>query len=218
MLTFMQPTPPRRDWTLPVVLGAVLLAMVLLVLCVAGGAAAFFALRGRADAPPVATASPSVSPSPSKTPAPPPPSVSPADCLIGNWRETSYTSTANLFGVRVQISGSGTLMRINGNGTLNTVDKVTRRGTAGGDRYEVIHNGATTLNYQADDSTIHYSNPRATGTTTWKVNGRTQDTEPMKATLGSDSYTCKGNELRLYNDSDGYTIEWQRVLPPGQPV
>ncbi|GIF96750.1 hypothetical protein Cci01nite_18440 [Catellatospora citrea] len=185
----------------------------LLVLCLAGGVAAYFALRGE----PASTASPSPVAAASASPSPlPRPSVAPAACLIGSWRETSYTANWEMYGNKIQFTGAGTLMRIDADGTMATVDKVTRRGAGYGDRYEVIHNGTTKLNYVADDKTINYSSPRTTGTTTLKVNGRQRASEPLKATITPETYSCKDDRLRLFGDV--YSSEWERILPPGRPV
>ncbi|GAA1374755.1 hypothetical protein [Catellatospora chokoriensis] len=206
----MQPEQQRRDWTVPIVVGVVVL-IVALVVCLGGAAAAYLLTRPDPVAPP----SPSPSPSPvAAVPSPTP--VSPARCLIGQWRETSYTSSAELFGVTVQLTGAGTLLSYGADGTLVTVDKVTRTGTRNGDRYEVIHNGSTRLNYEADDEMISYSNASATGTTTWKVNGSVRDRENLSTTITPERYTCKGDKLRVYGD--GYSIEADRILPPGRPV
>ncbi|MEU8081887.1 hypothetical protein AB0B31_41285 [Catellatospora citrea] len=206
----MQPEQQRRDWTVPIVVGVVVL-IVVLVVCLGGAAAAYLLTRPDPTAPP----SPSPSPSPvAAVPSPTP--VSPARCLIGQWRETSYTSSAELFGVTVQLTGAGTLLSYGADGTVVTVDKVTRTGTRNGDRYEVIHNGSTRLNYEADDEMISYSNASATGTTTWKVNGSVRDRENLSTTITPERYTCKGDKLRVYGD--GYSIEADRILPPGRPV
>lgn len=213
----MQPEPERRDWTIPVVVGVVVL-VVALVVCLGGGAAAYLLTRAEDSAPAAPTASaapllPSASPT-SAAPSPVP--LAPSRCLIGRWKETSYTSSTNLFGVTVQLTGSGTLLEYRGDGVLTTVDKVTRKGTRSGDRYEVVHNGGTQLNYEADDETISYSSPKATGTTTWRVNGSTRDKQQLTATITPERYTCKGDKLRLYGD--GYSMEAERILPPGKPV
>ncbi|MFD0594501.1 hypothetical protein ACFQZ4_20405 [Catellatospora coxensis] len=208
----MQPEQRGRDWTVPIVVGVVLLVVVLVV-CL-GGAAAAYLLARRAPGP---LPSPSTSPSPSPVAVLPSPTpMSPARCLIGQWRETSYTSSAEIFGVTVQLTGAGTLLSYGADGTLVTVDKVTRKGTRNGDRYEVIHNGTTRLNYEADEEMISYSNASATGTTTWKVNGSVRDRENLSTTITPDRYTCKGDKLRIYGDS--YSIEADRILPPGRPV
>ncbi|WP_120316962.1 hypothetical protein [Catellatospora citrea] len=195
---------------MPIVVGVVVL-IVALVVCLGGAAAAYLLTRPDPAAPP----SPSPSPSPvAVVPSPTP--ASPARCLIGQWRETSYTSSAELFGVTVQLTGAGTLLSYGADGTVVTVDKVTRTGTRNGDRYEVIHNGSTRLNYEADDEMISYSNASATGTTTWKVNGSVRDRENLSTTITPERYTCKGDKLRVYGD--GYSIEADRILPPGRPV
>ncbi|MEV4410856.1 hypothetical protein [Catellatospora sp. NPDC049609] len=208
----MQPDK-GRDWTVPVIVGAVLLVLVL-VLCVAGGAAAYLLAR-RGDPAPVAAASPSRSPSPAAA-APSPSPASPARCLVGRWKETSYTGNADIYGANVQLTGSGALFDFRADGTLVAVHKTTRRGTSSGDRYEVIHNGTITISYEADDKMIHYSNVRATGTTTWKVNGSTRGRQNLSSTLDPERYTCKGDKLRLYGEN--FAVEADRILPPGRPV
>ncbi|WP_155372882.1 hypothetical protein [Catellatospora vulcania] len=187
--------------------------VVLLVLCVGGGAAAYLTLRGE----PASSPSPSTAASPSPSPSPvPSPSAAPAACLIGSWRETSFTANWMMYGSKVQFTGSGTLMRINADGTMATVDKTIRRGAAHGDRYEMIHNGTTKLHYVADDKTINYSAPQTTGTTTLKVNGSRRASEKLRATITPETYSCKGDELRLFGEV--YSSEWERILPPGRPV
>ncbi len=207
----MQPEQ-RRDWTVPVVVGVVALVVVL-VLCVAGGAAAYLLARDRGTEPAPVAASPSPSP---VAVAPSPSPASPASCLVGRWKETSYTGNAEIYGANVQLTGSGALFDFRPDGTLVAVHKTTRRGTNSGDRYEVIHNGTITINYEADDEMIHYSNARATGTTTWKVNGSKRGSQKLTSTLDPERYTCKGDELRLYGE--GFAVEAQRILPPGRPV
>ncbi|GAA1393360.1 hypothetical protein GCM10009662_01590 [Catellatospora coxensis] len=187
----------------------------LLVLCLAGGAAAYLALRDEPATSP--SPSPSAAASPSAAlPPPPPPSAAPADCLIGSWRETAYTANWEMYGNKIQFTGSGTLMQIKADGTMATVDKTTRRGSGYGDRFEMIHSGTTKLNYVADDKTINYSNPQATGWTTLKVNGSQRAKERLKATITPETYSCKGDQLRLFGTV--YSSEWQRIVPPGRPV
>lgn len=205
------PPPKSRNWTLPIIAGAAALAVVLLV-CVVGSATAYFTLRDRNTG----------APAPTPTPAPvrpqsPAAAKSPADCLIGDWTETSYVSTAEINGTRVQLTGKGTLVRFSPDGTTTSVyDNIVVSGTASGKSYEVVHNGTTLLNYQSDEKNIHYSNPRVDGTTTWKINGKVDGTQPMKVLLTPETYRCSGNDLRLYGDQ--YAIELQRILPPGIPA
>lgn len=214
----MSSTPPaarsRRDWTLPIVAG-VLALVVVLVVCVVGGITAFVTLRGESKpsaSPSVAAPRPSVSPPPTAKPA--------QDCLLGDWEETSYVATVEIFGVRVQLTGKGRLMRIEPGTTTSVYDNYVVAGSANGSRYEVVHNGTIVLNYQADATSLHFSNPKVQGTTTWKVNGRVRDSEPMQVLLTPDKYICSGNELRIYGegDGDGYASELRRILPPGVPV
>ncbi|MEV4410855.1 hypothetical protein [Catellatospora sp. NPDC049609] len=196
---------------MPVVIGVVLLVVVLVV-CLTGGAAAYLATRDRPGAP-----SPSASPSRSPAAAAPSPSpVSPARCLIGRWNETSYTDYSDIYGVKVQVKGAGSTMDFRADGTVVIVRKVTLRGVANGDRYEVIMNGTHTISYQAGDDVINYSNPRSTGTITWKINGKVRDRENLIWITTPDNYTCTSSQLRIYGAD--YAMELDRVQPPGRPV
>jgi hypothetical protein len=202
---WMQPPAVRRSWTIPIIAGAIALVFVAL-LCVAGAAAGFLALRspsGPAPATaPETVATPSVSPSPSAVPSPSP--LSPAACLIGDWIEKTGTTSAKIFGVTVQLTGGGATHRFTGAGeTVLNVSNVVLSGNANGDHYEVIHDGSITMNYQATETTIYYSNPRAVGATSWKINGRTRESEPIRASLKPETYICKGDDLRLYTDGGG---------------
>ncbi len=206
----MQPEP-RRHWTVPIVIGVVALVVVL-VLCLTGGAAAYLLARDRAPEP-----SPTPSPSPSPVAAAPSPSpVSPARCLVGRWQETSYTSYGDIYGVKVQLKGAGAVFDFRADGTLSIVRKTSMKGTANGDRYEVVFSGTHTINYTADDKEINYSNPRSTGTTTWKINGKVRDREKLVWITTPDRYTCTPTELRVYGDT--YAEEFTRIQPPGRPV
>lgn len=185
------------------------------VLCLAGVTTALLAWRTAPD-PVVAQPSSPAATLPSPSPSPP----APATCLPGDWLETSNTASTTLDGLPVQLSGSGSVLRFARDGTITNVsNNVVLRGQAGGNSYEVIHNGTLMVNYQANDTTIYFSNPRATGTTSWKRNGRLQATEQMTAVLTPETYSCQDDQLRLYGD--GYAIELTRLLPspaPGRPA
>lgn len=149
-------------------------------------------------------------------PTPPPTAKSPQACLIGVWLQTSYVTTAKIYGVDVQLRGKGTVLQVDSETWTNKSDKVVVSGTADGKRYDVVFDSTITTNYKADDTTIHFSNPRVKGTTTWKVNGKVTDSEPTTVLLRSNTYHCSGDELRLY--AEEYASEWKRVHPPGVPV
>ncbi len=211
-----EPTPPpppqRRNWTLPIVAG-VLALVVVAVVCVGGSVMTYLALR-KPDTPPAPTPAPTTA----STPTPPPtaPKTN-AECLIGDWLETSHVSTAEIFGTRVQLYSKGTVHRFGSDGVSTTVyDNLVHAGQANGSNYEVIHNGKIVLNYLADETNLHYSNPKVEGTTTWKVDGKVRDTEPMQVLLTPETYKCSGDQLRIYGDQ--YAIEYQRIRPPGVPV
>jgi hypothetical protein len=191
-------------------LGTVALALVLVV-CVAGTAAGVIAWRSAHKPEPSVT--PSTPITPSATPASPSVPKSPADCLLGDWQEVTFTNTANLFGARVQLSGKGTLMRFNGTEVVIALENIVLSGSADGDNYEVIHSGGLKLNYIVSEDKLLYSNPQATGTTTWKVNGSTEATEPLKASLKPETFHCQGNDLRLFGEDSA--SELKRIVPPG---
>jgi hypothetical protein len=202
--------PSHRDWTVPILVGAIAL-VILLVLCALGGTAAFLAFRGKAEASP----GPAVTSAPSITAAPP--SRSPVDCLRGDWEEVSYVGTSVIYGVRVQLSGKGILVRFAPDGKATFVlNNIVISGTAQGSRYEVTHRGSLTMNYLADSTTINYSNPVAEGTTTWKIDGKVTDSEAMTAALKPKTYRCLGDELRIFGEDSA--SELTRIIGPGTPV
>lgn len=204
------PPPPRRNWTVPIILGTVALALVLIV-CVAGTAAGVIAWRSAHQPEPSET--PSTPITPSAAPASPSQPKTPADCLLGDWVEVTYAGTANLFGTRVQLSGKGTLVRFTPTEFISALDNIVLSGTADGDNYEVIHNGGLKLNYVVSEDKLLYSSPQATGTTTWKVNGSTEASEPLKASLKPETFHCQGNDLRLFSEDSA--SELKRIVPPG---
>lgn len=190
--------------------GALVLT-VIMAACVIGGIATVTMLRDSPAPRPVATSLPS----PTIT-TPPPNTRTPQRCLLGEWRQTSYISTAEIFGVRVQLTGSGAHLLFRPEEAVTTYDNYVVTGTADGSRYEVIHHGTVTLNYHAEGTTLRYSNARVQGVSTWKVDGRVRESEPMQVLLDPETYHCTGNELRLYGD--GYASEYRRLLPPGVPA
>lgn len=213
----MSPPPisptKSRDWTLPVLGGVVAVVLLVLAVCVVGGAAAFVALRR--DAAP-APASPAA-PTPSSMPAPPPDPRTGPQCLIGNWLLINSTSTSQIYGATVQLSGKGSIVSFAADGTyVWLAENIVLSGTAGGSYYEVIFNSSLKLNYLADAEKILYSNPTATGTTTWKINGKVRTSAPTTADLHPNTYKCQGNDLRTFRD--GGASEYQRIVPPGVPV
>lgn len=198
----LTPPPPvtRRDWTLPIIAGVVAIVIVLAV-CLVGSAAAFLSLRSK----PVPSRGETV---PSALPNGP--NVTGAECLIGDWLETSNVLTYQMLGSRLQFSGQGAITRFSTDGSVFTLyQNVVYAASSGSNRYEIVNNGSMLLDYEADATTIRYSNPVTLGTSTLKVNGVVNTAETLTASTASETYTCQGNKLRIQGDQ--YVTELQRI-------
>jgi hypothetical protein len=199
----LTPPPPvtRRDWTLPIIAGVVAIVVVL-ALCMVGSATAFVSLRRPAtpgtDGPP-----------PSVTPAQPNVSSGP-ECLIGDWLETSLVLTIEVGGSPVRFTGNGAVYRYDTDGTVfQLLQNAVYAGSVNGNRYEMVVNGSLLLDYEADATTIRYSNPVTVGTNVFKVNGTVAASEELTASLTPETYLCQGNLLQLTGEQS--TTELQRM-------
>jgi len=199
----LTPPPPvtRRDWTLPIIAGVVAIVIVL-ALCLVGSAAAFVSLR-RPVTPVTGEPVPSVIPTQPNVKAGP-------ECLIGDWLETNYVLTTPVGNSEVRFSGKGAVLRFATDGSVfQLLQNVVYAGSSGGNRYEIVVNGSLLLDYEADATTIRYSNPVTVGTSTLKINGTVSASEELTASLTPETYTCQGNQLRLVGEQS--TTELQRI-------
>jgi molecular chaperone DnaK len=206
------PPAPHR----PVRTARVAAAVVLALLLAAAGVWVLTDRGGKGgspdgDLPRARTLSaPTASPSPS--PSLPSPSLTPAQCLIGTWRQTANRSTWTVGGRTVELQSSGTINRFRADGTV-VVEYlgagVTRTGTSGGNRYEITSVGTITFTYFASDHTIYFRDAKAIGTLTTKVNGRVVESGNMVASLEPEDYTCSGDTLRFWNSR--WTIDAVRL-------
>jgi hypothetical protein len=199
----LTPPPPvtRRDWTLPIIAGVVAIVVVLAV-CSVGSVLAFVSLR-REQPPSTGTPAPSVLPTQPNVKTGP-------ECLIGDWLETNNVLTLDVGGSEVRFSGKGAITKFAPGGNLfQLLQNVVYAGSAGGNQYEIVVSGSLVMDYAADATTIHYSDPVAVGTTIIKVNGTVSATEELTASLTPETYTCQGNELRLVGERS--TTELQRT-------
>lgn len=129
----------------------------------------------------------------------------------------SWADRADIFGTRVELSAKGAVMRLSADGVSTTVyENVVSTGTASGNNYEVIHAGTIQTNYVADETTILSSNPRAEGTTTWKVNGKVRHSQKMGVSIHPETYKCREDDLRTFGEQSA--TEWRRIRPPGTPA
>lgn len=199
----LTPPPPvtRRDWTLPIIAGVVAIVVVL-ALCMVGSAAAFVSLR-RPATPGTDIPQPSVMPTQPNVSSGP-------DCLIGDWLETNYVLTTPVGGVEVRFTGKGAVSRFGTDGTVfQLLQNVVYAGSAGGKRYEIVVDGSLMLDYEADATTIRYSNPVTLGTNVLKIDGTVAASEELTASLTPETYVCQGNLLRLTGEQS--TTELQRI-------
>jgi hypothetical protein len=161
------------------------------------------------DKPPQHAAAP-LAPTGTAT-ASPPTSQPPRDaCVVGNWTEKSNQSDVRIFGAAVHLVGSGATHEFRPDGTGATqYTNTVKRGEAGGRRYEVIHNGTIEFTWRTSNGSILYSEVRANGVTTWRVDGATRESKPFGSDFDVDRYTCGGDSL-VQKGAD-YTIELTRA-------
>jgi hypothetical protein len=202
----LTPPPPvtRRDWTFPIIAGVVAIVVVLAV-CLLGTAMAFVSLRDPSVPDPGASGQPAPSVGPTQRNV-----GSGPECLIGDWAETNYALTTLMGTSQVRLTGKGAASKFSTDGTLfQLYQNVTYAGSADGNTYEVVVNGSLMVDYEADATTIRYSNPVTLGTTTLKINGVVDAWDKLEASLTPESYTCQGNKLRL--TGEGTVTELQRI-------
>ncbi|HZM83978.1 MAG TPA: hypothetical protein VFC19_50310 [Candidatus Limnocylindrales bacterium] len=198
----LTPPPPvtRRDWTLPIIAGVVAIVVVLGV-CLVGSATAFVSLRRQSTLG-------SGVPVPSAMPTPP--SVTGPECLIGDWLETNGVLTVPFGSSELRFSGKGAVTRFSADGSVLVLyQNVVYAASSGSNRYEILNNGSMLLDYEADATTIRYSNPVTLGTSTLKINGTVNTAQPMEASTTPETYTCQGNNLRLQGEQS--VTELQRL-------
>lgn len=227
----MQPAPPppphgpqgQTGLALPLVVGGLALLLVIGVIVSAVLVASY--LDGDDTVPVVAaTRTPTPSPSPTPTPTPTPTaapsptrSIDPLhdECVIGTWRETSHQTDAEINGTKVRLNGAGAIQKFRPDGSLllDYGRGVSRKGKAGGRNYEVYSKGTITYSWQTDRGQILYSNVKASGQTTWRINGGVTDREPLSGSLDPERYTCSGDSLRQFGPT--WSIELVRVNNTG---
>jgi hypothetical protein len=218
--TVAQPTAqPRRPLLtrVPVLVGLLVLAASIpagIVALVdrqqAHAPAADSGIPSRAASPaPASSRAPAAGPTPSATP------TSAAQCLIGTWLQTSNRATWSVNGRNVPVTSEGTINTFTANGMAVVEYRgagVTRRGTAGGNTYEITTVGIITFNYDAsDNNTIYLSQPEATGTITTRVNGKVIERGTMIGSVVPERYRCTGDSLQFWNDR--WTIDAVRTSP-----
>lgn len=206
------PQPGRPNWIIPVVVLGGVAAVLAMVLCAGVG---LVTLR-----PLLADRTPSPPPPPSRVDGgPPAPSRPPTQCLIGAWKEVSYQGQVSLDGVRSTIAFTGGKgVRIwAADGTFTEIaEGAIYQGTASGNAWELVQNGQAELTYVADDKEIRYTNPKSSGTSVWKRNGKFHSQQPFTWVTEPERYDCLVHELRLYGDL--WTGVYERIMPPGVPV
>lgn len=198
------PAKPKPD-RLPIVVIGIVVVVALAVICCAG--VGLFVWRNRSQpAANVVIPESTVLPTPSPTRE-----LTPAECLVGTWRETSYVGDAEIDGYTIRLTGSGAIQRFDADGTvlLDMTPGFTKTGKRGGTTYTVTSKGTVTFHYQVIGGRIHYSSAKASGTTTWKRNGSQIDKQQLQGSIGAETFACQGDKLTQYGDT--YSIELARV-------
>lgn len=175
--------------------------VVVLLLCAVGAVTGIMMLRR--------DTTPAANPVPVQTPPSPSPPITGAACLLGEWEEMSWVGTVTVYGVQVRITGKGTRMRLGPDTMISIADNIVYAGTAGGRRYEAIQDGTVTVTYQVVGTTLHYSDPRAEGTSIWKRDGVVLTTDPMEAVTTPETFSCSGNDLRITGEY--YEVVYRRM-------
>jgi hypothetical protein len=113
-------------------------------------------------------------------------------------------------GSEVRFNGKGATLRFSTDGSVfQELKNVVYAGSSSGNRYEIVVNGSLLMEYEADATTIRYSNPFGVGTSTLKINGTVSASEEISASLTPETYTCQGNLLRLAGEQS--LTELQRI-------
>lgn len=198
------PPKPRPD-RVPIVVIGIVVALALAVICCAG--VGLFVWRNRSQ--PVSAVLPESTARPEPIPTR---ELTPAECLVGTWREASYVGDAEIDGYTIRLTGSGAIQRFDANGVvvLDMTPGFTKTGKRGSSTYTVTSKGTVTFHYQVIGGQIHYSSAKASGTTTWKRNGSQIDKQQLQGSIGAETFTCTGDKLTQYGET--YSIELARVI------
>ncbi|MBB5871749.1 hypothetical protein F4553_005128 [Allocatelliglobosispora scoriae] len=197
--------PKRKPDRLPLVVIGIVVALALGVACCAG--VGLFVWRDRAQPSSVAATDPppvTAEPEPERVPTP-------AECVVGTWRETSYTGSAEIDGYTLQLTSVGAIQRFSADGVvvLDFGKGIAKTGKHGSTTYTVTSTGSVTFHYQVLGSQIHYSAPKGNGSTVWRRNGKQIDKQALSGAIGAETFTCSGDKLTQYGET--YSIELVRV-------
>jgi hypothetical protein len=191
--------PPQRPLNTGLIVGIV---AGILVLLLGGGAAVAVVAYNNRDEPTTPGAT---------TTGPTPTASTAADqCVVGVWKETQSNYVAQVDGVAVNMTASGSIQRFNADGTgeLDMTAGIVATGTAGGKNYERTTTGKITFKYHPQEDKIYYTDVAATGASTTKVDGVARAPVAVAGSFDPDTYTCSGNTF--VQSGDNYRIQLQR--------
>ncbi|GEM_PF-6299216 len=200
----MTPPPARNAW--PVALIAVSVAVIVLVV----GAITLVALT-RPQTDTHAVALPSSSASRSAVPSPSP-SLTPQECVVGTWVETSHQHDSTVNGTTIRMAGSGAYQQFHSDGTaiLDYGAGITYSGTLDGSRWTVTNTGHVTFRYQITGGTILYTSSSAEGSYTWRENDEVVSSAPISGgSTDPETFTCTGDTMTELTGR--YAIELRRT-------
>jgi hypothetical protein len=152
---------------------------------------------------------PSATPSPSK--------LSPAACLIGQWKGTSEDLTGTINNNPVTSTGAGPTETYRTDGTSTTAYNGSKFSTTvnGVTWTEVIKGGAT-FHYEIQNGQMLFSDIKNHGTWTLLENGAYNNSGAFTIVATPERFSCSGNTLREYVSNGSVVSRRVQVSRSGQ--
>lgn len=132
------------------------------------------------------------------------------DCLVGTWRTTEHTESADTEQGRLTITGVDRTLRISADGT-ETVTYGSRPATATTDkgRAQVTYAGTVVYGVSTNGDRMSFELRTADGTITVAAEGAQPTSEALKPGTGAVTYTCDADTF--VQEAQGYRSVMERV-------
>jgi hypothetical protein len=123
-------------------------------------------------------------------------------CVVGTWRITSAKERVDMDGTLTEFTARGGTVELKADGTGKTDygNGVTFTGRASGQSVAITFTGSATYSFKTSDGSFTFSNPKANGTATVKVNGTTTTSIPLDMDTKPAKYECADNTLTQSTD------------------